>query len=495
MSFFPSRQIFLEIGSLTITWYAVISILGFVVAYSLSKHTLLKMKVEKNRIEDFFYYLLPIAYVGSRLWYCAFEWRRYVNNPISILYIWEGGLAFHGGVFAAILFSIYYCRKYQIHLLRFGDAIFPNVLIGQMIGRWGNFVNQEAFGPVVSEESLNCLPSFIKNGMYIDGAYRMPTFLYEGIGNLIGFFLIRFLFNKYGRKKRGDLMYAYFVWYGMVRFFIEGFRTDSLMIGPLRTAQLVSVALMIIGFLGLLGVYERVFKNIYPFKKEKPVILFDVDGTLIDTIPLIGASYRHVVELHDPQRKLTSAEYKNLSGPSLEVSLKGLFPEADDSTIEQYVQEYRDYNMAHHDEMVSVLPGVVEMLDYCTQNGYPIGAVSNKIEKVVRHGLKFCGIDHYFDVVVCKEQMEKAKPDPDGLLKGCELLGKGHDDLIYCGDSPSDIMAAKNMAAFSVALVLDEERKEAVQKCQPCVIITDWEQFIELLKEEREWSDNSTLLW
>ena len=91
--------------------------------------------------------------------------------------------------------------------------------------------------------------------------------------------------------------------------------------------------------------------------------------------------------------------------------------------------------------------------------------------------------------------MEKAKPDPDGLLKGCALLNKGHDDLIYCGDSPSDVMAAKNMAAFSVGVVFDEERKDAIEKTHPCAIITEWKQFCELLKEEREWSDNSTLLW
>ena len=252
---------------------------------------------------------------------------------------------------------------------------------------------------------------------------------------------------------------------------------------------------MVIGLLGLLGVYDRVFKNFYPFKKEKPVILFDADGTLIDTIPLITASYKHVIELHPLERELSPMEYKNLPGPPLEVTLKELYPQADHATIEQYAQEYREYNSAHHDEMVKVLPGVVEMLDYCKENGYPIGVVSNKVEATVKHGLKYCGIDGYFEVVVCKEQMEKAKPDPDGLLKGCALLNKGHDDLIYCGDAPSDIMAAKNMSAFSVGVVFDEERKEAIEKLHPCAIITEWKQFCELLKEEREWSDNSTLLW
>lgn len=494
MQFFPTRQIFLELGNITITWYAILSLSGFLAAYFLSVHTLKKMGYEKSKMEDFFYYLLPIAYVGARIWYVIFEWQDYIYDPIRIFYIWEGGLAFHGGVIAAVLFSIYYCRQHGIHLLRFADAIFPNVLIGQMIGRWGNFVNQEAFGPIVSKESLNWLPQFVQDGMHIAGNYRMPTFLFEGIGNLIGYFLIRFVFNKYGRKKRGDLMYAYFIWYGMVRFFVEGFRTDSLMIGPLRTAQLVSLASMAIGLLGLMGVYNKIFKNNYWFNEEKPVILFDADGTLIDTIPLINASYRHVVETHDPMRQLSDAEYKTLSGPPLVESMKKLFPNATSEEINQYVEEYREFNREHHDEMVSVLPNVVEMLEYCRANDYSIGVVSNKIESMVRHGLKHCGIDQYFDVVVCAEQMKKPKPDPDGLLEGCRELSRRHDNLIYCGDSAGDVLSAKNMSAFSLAVVFDEERRETIEQAKPCAIITDWKEFIELLKEEREWSDNSTLL-
>lgn len=494
MELFPTRQIFIEIGGLSITWYAILSLTGFLVAYRLSLHTLRKMGYEKEKIEDFLYYLLPIAYVGARLWYCLFEWERYIYDPIRIFYVWEGGLAFHGGVFAAVLFSIYYCRKNNIHLLRFGDAIFPNVLIGQMIGRWGNFINQEAFGVVVSGESLNWLPQFIKEGMFINGNYHAPMFLYEGIGNLVGFILIRFVFARYGRKKRGDLMYAYFLWEGMVRFFIEGFRTDSLMIGSFRTAQLVSLVLMIVGLLGLLGFYDKMLKDHEVFKKVKPVILFDVDGTLIDTVPLICASYRYVVESHDPTRKISDATYKSFAGPSLESSMKQLFPNANDEEINQYIKEYREYNQAHHDELVSVLPGTVEMLEYLKANGYTIGAVSNKIKKMVHHGLEFCGIDQYFDVVICNEDVDFPKPNPEGLLKGCQLLGVRHDDLIYCGDSYSDIEAAKNMSAFSVGVVFDEERRDLIEQAHPCALITDWKELETLLKEEREWSDNSTLL-
>lgn len=494
MNLFPTRQIFLEIGSLTITWYALISITGFLVVYYLSIHTFKKMKYDVEVLENFFYYLLPIAYIGARIWYCLFEWETYASNPISVFYVWEGGLAWHGGVLAGVILAIFYCRKHKMHLLRFGDVILPNALIGQAIGRWGNFVNQEAFGPIVSKESLNWLPNFIQEGMYIQGAYRMPMFLYEGIGNCIGYLLIRFVFNKYGRKKRGDLTYAFCMWSGMVRFFIESFRTDSLMIGPFKTAQIISVLFMIIGFLGIIGVYNKIFKNFAPFKEEKPVLLFDADGTLIDTIPLIVDSYRYVVEKHDPSRKMSEQDYKNLIGPPLFETMELLFPNASKNTIDQYVIEYKEYNESRHDQVVKALPGVVEMLDYCKANGYVLGIVSNKVEKLVRKGLAISGIDSYFDVVIAKEQMEKVKPDADGLLKGCKCLNRTHDNLIYCGDAATDVLAAKNMSAYSVAIVFDEERRRAIEKTNPCAVITDWNQFKELLEEEREWSDNSTLL-
>lgn len=494
MELFPTRQILLEIGPLTITWYAFFSITGFLVVYYLSIHTFKKMKYDLNKLEDFFYYLLPVAYVGARLWYCLFEWERYASNPISVFYIWEGGLAWHGGVFAGVLLAIYYCRKHQIHLLRFGDVILPNALIGQAIGRWGNFVNQEAYGPIVSEESLNGCFEFIKEGMFINGAYRMPMFLYEGIGNVIGYILIRFVYNRYGRKKRGDLTYAFFIWSGLVRFFIESYRTDSLMIGPFKTAQLISILSILIGLLGVLGFYNKWFKNYYPFKEEKPVILFDADGTLIDTIPLIIDSFRYVVEKHNPSLNMNEQDYKKIVGPPLYDTIKMLFPEEDEETIAQYVQEYRDYNESRHDEVVKAIDGVEEMLGYCKANGYDIAVVSNKSEKLLRRGLEVSGIDSYFDVVLGKEQIEKAKPDPDGLLKACKLLGRTHDNLIYCGDVANDVLAAKNMSAFSLAVVFDEDYRKPIEEAKPCAILTDWKQFKEILEEDIEWSDNSTLL-
>ena len=238
MQLFPDPKILLSIGNIHVTWYAVFILTGALIAYALSLRTLKKWGYDSEMLENFFVPMLLIAIIGARLYYVIFEWERYVADPIRIFYIWEGGLAIHGGLIAGVAFGLWYFRRMKVDGLRVMDAIFPNILIAQALGRWGNFINQEAFGRVVSESYYQGWPSFIKDQMYIGGQYREPTFLYESLANLLGFALITFVYRKHGRRKRGDLAWAYCAWYGAVRFVIESMRSDALMAGGLRIAQL-----------------------------------------------------------------------------------------------------------------------------------------------------------------------------------------------------------------------------------------------------------------
>lgn len=162
MEFFPDIKTVVSLGSVTITWYALFILTGALLAYYLSIRTLKKWGYETAMFEDFFIWMLPIGIIGARLYYVLFEWDLYVSDPIRILYIWEGGLAIHGGLIAAILFGLWYFRKKAIDGLRVMDAIFPNILIAQAIGRWGNFINQEAYGRVVSEAYFDHFPDLSK---------------------------------------------------------------------------------------------------------------------------------------------------------------------------------------------------------------------------------------------------------------------------------------------------------------------------------------------
>lgn len=488
MTFFPDSKIIVSLGGLTITWYAVFVLSAAFLCYYLSIRTLKKWGYETGIFEDFFLYMLPIAFIGARLYYVLFEWEMYAKNPIRIFYIWEGGLAIHGGLIAGTIFGIWYFRKYRVDGLRILDAIFPNLLLAQALGRWGNFMNQEAFGGIVPESYYNGWPNFLKEQMYIAGDYRQPTFLYEGIGNIIGFILITCVYKKYGRKKRGDLAFAYVTWYGLVRFFVEGLRTDSLMIGNLRIAQIISIVFMLIGILGIIGVWDKVFKNVWPFTRQKPVVVFDLDGTLVDTQDLIFESFIHTFEKYKPGYILSEEELYSFLGPTLRQTFLRYFSE---DKIDEIIAYYREFNHREHDTYVKEVPHVKEVLEYLKQEQYDIAVVSNKTEYAVRLGLKRFDMEKYFDVVLGCESIENPKPEPDGLLMACEKLNRGHDDLIYIGDAPSDIKATKRIAGYSVAFIMNKNRAEEMKKEKPCSILYDMLDLISLLKEEHEWSDNS----
>ena len=174
-----------------------------------------------------------------------FQWSYYSQNLSEIVAIWNGGIAIYGGLIAGAAVLYWFSKRHAIAVLDFLDIASPGVMIAQSIGRWGNFVNQEAYGRAVSH--LNYVPEFIRQQMFIDGSYRVPTFLYESLWNLVGFITILGLRRFYKKLRQGDVTSFYLIWYGLGRFVIEGMRTDSLMFAGLRVSQWVSIAIIILG--------------------------------------------------------------------------------------------------------------------------------------------------------------------------------------------------------------------------------------------------------
>lgn len=257
--FFENFHTFVRIGSISIHWYAIVILFGAGIAYLLGQYRFKQLGYNKEILSDYFFALLFVGIVGARLWYVIFTFDElYASNPIEIFAVWHGGLAIQGGLFAGLIYSYFFFKKRNIPFLVAGDAILPGVLIAQACGRWGNFFNQEAFGGEVSLSFLQSLhlPQFIIDHMYIGGAYHHPTFLYESLGNIVAFLLIIFVIRKF-QKHIGIQFFSYFVCYGVVRFFVEGLRTDSLMFGAIRMAQLVSIAFIIVGIIGIIYVHFK----------------------------------------------------------------------------------------------------------------------------------------------------------------------------------------------------------------------------------------------
>ena len=252
-----------SIGSFTIRWYSVIMLLAIFIGLYLLKRESDRLNFKYDFIFNMCFWAIIFGYLSARLYYVIFNLDYYSANPGEIFAIWKGGLAIHGGIIGGLLTCALYCYKYKTRLIRYTDMICVPLILGQAIGRWGNFFNSEAHGAATTLEHLQKLhiPQFIIDGMYIDGAYRTPTFLYESFSSLLCF-IVLILLRKTKKMHTGQLTGMYLSWYGIERFFIEGLRTDSLMLGNIRIAQLVSLLFLLSGIILI----------IYSYKKNKKYI-------------------------------------------------------------------------------------------------------------------------------------------------------------------------------------------------------------------------------
>ncbi len=258
-------KVALKIGIFNIYWYSLFILLGITVAYLIINKELDKQKINKDEFNDMAFLCIIIGIIGARIYYVLFNLNYYLTVPTEIIAMWNGGLAIHGGLIASALYILYYTNKKKLNTLKTFDIIVVGLIIAQAIGRWGNFFNSEAYGTITSLKHLKDmhLPNFIIKGMYIKGIYYTPTFLYESCWNILGFIILLFM-RRNKNLKVGELTGIYLIWYGIGRFFIESIRLDSLMLGNIKIAQLVSTIIIIIGLILLFyKVKEREKYNKY----------------------------------------------------------------------------------------------------------------------------------------------------------------------------------------------------------------------------------------
>ena len=252
------NRVAINLGFVEIYWYSITMFLGVLVGIIVAYIEIKRKKLDITKFENMAFYAILFGFIGARIYYVLFNLDYYLNAPIEIIKVWNGGLAIHGGIIGAVISIYVYCEKHKISFIEMLDICAPALIIGQIIGRWGNFFNSEAHGGIVTRSFLESLhlPNFIINGMYINGNYYHPTFLYESILNLICFIILMIL-RKNKKIKVGVITGIYFIWYGVVRFFIESLRTDSLMLGTLRMAQAISIVLVIIGLILIIFSYKK----------------------------------------------------------------------------------------------------------------------------------------------------------------------------------------------------------------------------------------------
>lgn len=217
-------------------WYGIIIAVGIILAVLYCRHEAKRVNENPDMIVDLVLYAIPVSIIFARIYYVIFSLDSYIKAPASVFYIWEGGLAIYGGIIGAVLTALVFFKSKKANVLKMFDICCMGLLIGQFIGRWGNFVNGEAFGgacPYIWGMSIN------------GGDCVHPTFLYESLWNVLGFIILSIL--KYKKPFDGFIFFSYIAWYGFGRFFIEGLRTDSLYMGSIRVSQLAAAVCFITG--------------------------------------------------------------------------------------------------------------------------------------------------------------------------------------------------------------------------------------------------------
>jgi phosphatidylglycerol:prolipoprotein diacylglycerol transferase len=271
---FQLRRWAFEIFGLPIYWYGIIIALAFLSAVLLGLRSCRKYDIEPDNVLDMVLFAAPAAIIGARLYYVIFSWDQYKDNLIDIFKVRDGGLAVYGGVIAAALVAWIYARVKKMSFLNIMDFAAPYIVLGQGIGRWGNFVNQEAFGTAtqlpwrmngdIPDKYLSGLTNALDPAKW--GVH--PTFLYESLWDFAVFFFLLW-YRKKKKKLTGEVLFLYLIFYGIGRFIIEGLRTDSLYLGSIRVSQMLS-ALLVLAF-AVLFIYRRRKKS--KASEEEPVAL------------------------------------------------------------------------------------------------------------------------------------------------------------------------------------------------------------------------------
>jgi len=267
-------RVALDLGPIQLYWYSIFIFLGIIAASIIIYKEAKRQKIDEEFLLNLTFNTIIFSLIGARIYYVLFNLPYYLSNPIEIFKVWNGGLAIHGGIIAGLIFVLIYCKKHNVDRLKMIDIIVVGLILGQVIGRWGNFFNGEAYGNITTFSQLKSdgIPEFIIRGMYILGEYRQPTFFYESVWNFFGF-LILLVMRQILNLKKGQLTGIYLIWYGLARLIIEGLRTDSLMLGPIKIAQLVSIVFIIVGIVLILYNQmkkdkEKYIYNIYTIHKH-----------------------------------------------------------------------------------------------------------------------------------------------------------------------------------------------------------------------------------
>ncbi len=445
MAFFPDSSTILQVGGVSIHWYALTIVTACIVAYLYMSRTM-KSHGYRQAVSDDLLILIAIGMIlGGRIGWVIENWRNYRLYVWYVFALSDGGIETLTGMFGVFICVYIYTRLKRMSWRRTMDSIMPALFILLIIARTGRCLTDARVWAAVALD-------------------------------IVGFMILKYGFHVYrDGRKRGDISAVALIWLGMVRMAACVMHFDPMAAHVAPSAVLSEAA-------GILLFYYNRAKKTDP----KPVILFDFDGTLMDSENMVIECFRHLFELHGNIGDFNRQKQKEVFGIPLSQAIQILFPEEDTKKL---AAEYREYQMKLPEmDKVKLLPHVYDTLQALHDNGYRMGIVSSRLSESLMMWMDEFEISDHFDLVVGREQFRRPKPAPDGIISACDRLLRAHDDCIYVGDTGADVKAAKAAGVFCVAYVSDEDNRPEIEAEKPNVVITDLNQLLDIVKEDHAWS-------
>lgn len=446
MSFFPDPSTIVSIGGVSLKWSLVTAVLGCILGFLMVSRNLRKNGYKQSTADDLLILMMAGVIIGGRAVWVIENWHSYSLYAWGILEFSDGGFDYAGSLLGVLVATGFYTFAHHMSYRRTSDAIMPAVLVAIAFARIGKIPEIENMWKIVAMDAIG-----IAVLMFGIRPYR------EG-------------------RRRGDMTSVSLMIAGIVQLLNCTFRLD-----PTTNSSVIAPALAM-----LAGLTIYLCTRSLPI--VKPVVLFDFDGTLMDSEYLVINGFAYLYKKHRTLDEFTHEIQREVFLHPLKEEIGRLFPE---ENAEALAREYRGYMrdiQGRH--LVETLPHVRETLKQLKDSGYVLGVVTGRYTDSCNMWLEDLQIDQYFDIVSGTEMYRHTKPSPDGILHTCEMLKVGHDSCVYVGDGVKDVQAGKNAGVYTVAFVTNEEKRAALEKAGPNVVMDSFDQLPEILSRQHAWSSD-----
>lgn len=444
MKVFPDAKTLLSLGIFSLPVYAITFILGIALASWFSYKEAKRKGIRRELNLELIVVAIVGGFVFSRFFWVLFNLGEYLKYLPYVFAINDGGMSIMGALLGVSFVTGLYAKERKLSALQVLDFIAPLFLFSTIFIRMGR--------------------AFERSSVWI------PIVL-----DTLGFVLIWFQFRSYRPGyKRGQALALTLCWLGLTAVATIVFKWDPYLKGQFLLAFLVEA----IGVAGLWFVYNR--------KEEKPTILFDLDGTIMDSRRMVLYCYAYLFKKYSSLKQFTMDKQDEVFGASLQEEIEKFFPNQDAHVL---VQEYRQYQRSFSwSKEVSLFPETQETLEYLWKEGYTIGLVSSRLTESCESWLKQLRLDHCFSVIVGRDQVKRPKPSPAGIRFACQRLKTSTANCLYIGDNGTDIQAAKRAGVFAVGFNTEERKLAPLKKEKPNRIIHQLDELKDILAEDHAWT-------